>query len=143
METQPYCPVCHALISSKHWYGTMPSGSMNISQVCKIIGIEYKIPSGIQKKYHPNPGQAFHSAYHTAYLPATDEGRDLLKRLKFAFSLGLTFSVGTCSDTGRCNSVVWGVTHNTNPRHSPLDPSYISKSNDELNRLQFTPAMDL
>ena len=128
------CPVFRVPISSKHWLGTIPSGSMSISQVRENILIEYNIPPGIQKKYHPNLGQSFHPDYRTAYVPATVESGDLLKRLKFAFSRGLTFFIGTCLFTGQCTSVIWGVTHDTTP-HSHPDPSYISKSNDELDRL--------
>jgi hypothetical protein len=143
METNPYCPVCHTPISSKHWCGTMPSASMSISQCRENIKILYNIPPGIQKKYHPNPGQSFYPDFRIAYVPATVEGGDLLKRLKFAFSRGLTFGIGTCLFTGRCNSIFWGVvTHSTLP-HSRLDPSFISKSNDELDRLHVPPAMNL
>jgi len=126
----------------------MPSGSMTISDdqsACEgfeghgTIVIEYRIPCGIQKQYHPNPGNQFGSIDLKAYLPDTMEGRALLKRLKFAFSHGLTFRVA-CS-----NAVVCFISHKTsqtcNGIHSSYpDPFYIRNSNHELDMLEIPPA---
>ena len=149
LQQRRCCPACHKPLSSKQWSGAMPSGSMTISHdqsTCEgfegsgSIVIDYEIPCGIQKQYHPNPGVQFGSFTMTAYLPDTQEGRKLLKRLKFAFSCGLTFRVAYS------NTVICFISHKTNQRSSPLafngnpnsypDPTFISNTNDELNRLR-------
>mmetsp|Transcript_16654 Transcript_16654/g.34159 ORF Transcript_16654/g.34159 Transcript_16654/m.34159 type:complete len:104 (+) Transcript_16654:282-593(+) len=101
----------------------------------------------ISKKYHPNPGTPFQSGDRTAYLPNTSEGKDLLKRLKHAFSRGLTVTVGTCIATGLPDSIVWtSIQYKTSQRcglHSYPNPCYISNCNSELNRLHVPHAQCL
>ena len=46
------------------------------------IKLDYDIPAGVQKLYHPNPGQSHGPARRTAYLPDIQEGRELLSRLQ-------------------------------------------------------------
>ena len=150
MENKPYCPVCSVPISREHWRGTMPSGSMTITQVSsnctgffwdETTVIHYVIPSDIQKKYHPKPGLPFHSdGYFTAYIPASPEGKKLVIRLKFAFSRGLTFSVLA----GTNNLVVWNINHKSSQTApSYPDASYISRCNVELDRLHVPTAIQL
>jgi hypothetical protein len=124
--------------------GTMPSGSMTVNvdsipckglQSLRSIVIHYEFSHGVQKKYFPSPGKYPHSADLKAYIPDTTEGCKLLKRLAFAFSHGLLFSVGTCSLNGRPDSVFLEVVeHQYNP--SVYDPLYISRTHRELSRLQ-------
>jgi hypothetical protein len=157
MEESPCCPVCHVPISRKHWRGKMPSGIMTIYPVStscagfeahRSIAINYHIPGGKQKKYHPNPGQPFYPANYTAILANSSGGRDLLKRLKYAFSRGLTFSIGTCFNTGLSDSVIWRLTHATDHKNGTVNgtvfsPLYMIKSNQELNRFNVPSAAEI
>ena len=58
-----------------------------------MIRIKYEIPDDLQKSYHCNPGRFFQGTIRTAYLPDSEEGGQLLKRLVYAFLHGLTFQV--------------------------------------------------
>jgi deltex-like protein len=50
----------------------------------------------------------------TAYLPDTEEGREVLKLLILSFIRRLSFIVGTSLTTGMTDTVVWsGVHHKT------------------------------
>ena len=103
--------------------GTMPSGKMTIcyepSTTCQGFGpgtiqITYSIKSGLQKSYHANPGVYHESTERTAYLPHNSDGQALLKRLKFAFMHGLTFTVGTSQTSNKPNQVTWSsIYHKT------------------------------
>ena len=75
--------------------GKSPSGTMAIStsrmldctgfiNVGSII-IDYNIPSGQQQSYHDHPGQNHGSKFARAYLPNNQDGKGLLKRLKYSF----------------------------------------------------------
>ena len=46
---------------------------------CKTLQINYTIPNGVQGPEHPNPGQRYHGTSRTAYLPDTQEGREVLQ----------------------------------------------------------------
>jgi len=110
----------------------------------RSIAINYHIPGGTQKKYHPNPGQPFYPANYTAILPNSSEGRDLLKRLKYAFSRGLTFSIGTSFNTGLSDSVIWRLTHVTDHKNGTVfPPLYMVKSNQELTRFNVPSAAEI
>lgn len=94
--------------------GTGPSGTMSIStsrmscsgfQSHQSIVITYTMPSGIQLPYHENPGQRYDGTTRIAYLPDNDDGRKLLKRLKFAWMQGLMFTVGTSLTTHQVRAV--------------------------------------
>lgn len=72
------------------------------------IIIEYNFPSGIQGQDHPNPGLRFQGTKLTAYLPDTQEGREVLQLLKRAFDARLVFTVGAS------NAITWnGIQHKT------------------------------
>ena len=78
------------------------------------IIIEYNLPSGIQGQDHPNPGVRFQGTKRTAYLPDTQEGREVLQLLKRAFDARLVFTVGTSNTTGLTNQITWnGIQHKT------------------------------
>lgn len=70
------------------------------------IIIKYNFPSGIQDQDHPNPGVRFKGTKHTAYLPDTQEGREVLQLLKRAFDARLVFTVGRNS-----NQIIWNDIH--------------------------------
>jgi deltex len=136
------CPMCHIRIG--HPQGKSPSGTMNIKVIknkcpgysSNTLEIRYDIPSGIQRCYHENPGRPFSSTKRYAYLPNNTEGRALLRRLKFAWKHGLTFSVGTSLSTGKPDSVVWASIEHKTSLHGGLfgfpDPFYVKKCNKML-----------
>ena len=64
---------------------------------------------------HPNPGKRYTGTRRTAYLPDTNEGRQVLQLLKRAFAARLIFTIGT-SNTFRENVVIWNdIHHKTKP----------------------------
>ncbi len=147
MEKTSCCPDCSIAVNNEHWRGTMPSGTMVISQISshcagfdghQTVMIEYMIPSHLQKLYHPRPGSPFISDLkYFAFIPASIEGMKLVKRLKFAFSRGLTFKVSNS------NCLVWGITHKTSQLGQYPDASYISRCNMELDLLNVPSALEL
>ena len=155
LKVTPKCPTCRKSIGEPQ--GKMPSGSMSISTStvsCSsyppgTIVIRYFISGGIQYSYHDNPGVPFTGASRVAYLPNNDEGQKLLKRLKFAFSHGLTFTVGTSQTSGAPNVVTWASIHHKTSvsggarTHGFPDPSYFTNVNGELDALDVPPAHEL
>jgi hypothetical protein len=84
-----------------------------------------------------------------AYLPNTVDGRKLLKRLKYAFRRGLTFTVGVSMASNQDNCVTWSsIHHKTRLRggasaHGFPDPRYFDNCNHELDSLNVPPAEQL
>ena len=74
-----------------------------------------------------------------AYLPDCAEGQQLLKRLEYAFTRGLTFTVGTSLTSGATNVVVWGSIHHKTSSsggvHGYPDVGYFFNCNAELDAL--------
>jgi deltex len=149
------CPTCSKMAGTPR--GDMPSGEMTISRTarscaghvgCGTIVIDYSIRRGVQTMYHPNPGVVYKGATRRAYLPETAESCALLKRLKFAFQQGLTFSVGTSLTSGQDNSVIWkSIPHKTSlaggaSRHGYPDANYIADCHNELDKLN-VPSADV
>lgn len=141
----PICPVC------KHVFGMVegdqPDGHMSWHSVPSslpgflswgTIIITYDIPSGIQKKQHPNPGKHYSGITREAYLPDNREGREVLKLLKRAFDQKLIFTVGVSRTTGMENQVTWNdIHHKTSTGGGPEsfgypDPGYLSRVREEL-----------
>ena len=154
LQHSPNCPTCRKLVGEPQ--GRMPSGTMQISRLAtpcaghssQTIVIRYHIPNGVQKTYHTNPGQPHDAAHRTAYLPDTNEGRQLLLRLRYAFEHGLTFTVGTSLTTGRPNSVTWASIHHKTSlvggaAHGFPDKSYLANCNRELDALHVPDGKDL
>ena len=148
------CPTCRKPVGKPQ--GAMPSGILLIDWrddlVCNGFGpgaivLTYQIESGRQKKYHQNPGMPHAGTNRVAYLPMNREGEDLLKRLKFAFICGLTFTVGTSLTTGKPNSVTWSSIHHktslTGGVHGYPDAGYFINANEELDALYMPSADDL
>jgi deltex-like protein len=132
----------------------MPTGTMKIRQDPTItcsgsdpgaIIIDYSLGCNVQKVYHPNPGTPHGSASRRAFLPDNTDGRNLLKRLKYAFQHGLTFCVGTSLTTGMPNVITWSsIHHKTRLARGPHgfpDLGYFINSNEELDALG-VPAAD-
>jgi deltex len=86
-----------------------------------------------------DPGHAFEGATRIAYIPNNVDGRKLLKRLEYAFSHGLTFTIGTSLSSGKVNVVTWAsIHHKTSVSHGPHgfpDPGYFYNCNEELDAL--------
>jgi deltex-like protein len=149
LKVSSRCPICRRSI--KNPQGQSPSGSMTISSTglsflrCKgfeddeTIVIEYDIPCGYQKAYHPSPGHSFRGGRRTAYLPNNEDGRNLLERLKLAWMLGMTFTVGESLSSGRSNVVTWASIHHktstSGGSHGFPDPAYFFNCNEELDSL--------
>eukprot|EP00523_Entomoneis_sp_CCMP467_P004476 CAMPEP_0168751450 /NCGR_PEP_ID=MMETSP0724-20121128/17831_1 /TAXON_ID=265536 /ORGANISM="Amphiprora sp., Strain CCMP467" /LENGTH=313 /DNA_ID=CAMNT_0008799577 /DNA_START=76 /DNA_END=1018 /DNA_ORIENTATION=+ len=125
----------------------MPTGFMttfglsSANQDC-WLEIMYSLQGGKQKEYHPNPDANFSGITRTAYLPNSSEGRAVLSRFEFAFSVGLTFVVGAS------NEVTWrSISHKTSKNgggaHGYPDPNYIQNVNEELDAIGVprTPSM--
>jgi len=151
---RPQCPTCRKAVGKPQ--GTMPSGTMTITRSSMSCGgyesvgsiqISYNIPSGRQMAYHPSPGQRHGSAHRVGYLPDNAEGQALLKRLKFAFQHGLTFTIGTSLTSGVANSVTWSsIHHKTSPHggaHGFPDPSYFANCDGECDAANVPAADDL
>ncbi|XP_026096558.1 E3 ubiquitin-protein ligase DTX3L-like isoform X2 [Carassius auratus] len=141
----PICPVCKEVFGKME--GNQPDGAMKVMKNrlslpgypdCGTIEIHYDIPSGIQMKKHPNPGQYFHGARRHAYLPDNREGREVLSLLQRAFDQKLIFTVGTSTTSSLKNAVTWNdIHHKTNTHGGPLnygypDPDYLRRVKDEL-----------
>jgi deltex-like protein len=136
--------------------GTMPSGNMIVEWRSDLtchgylpgsFMIRYIIGTGIQKEYHEEPGTIHGGADRIAYLPDNREGNQLLKRLKYAFSCGLTFTVGTSLTTGMPNSVTWSSIHHKTSLsqgvHGYPDDGYFINANEELDALNVPSAENL
>ena len=96
------------------WYISSKASLPGYNQ-CATIAIKYDFPNGTQNQYHPNPGQRYHGATCTAYLPNCREGQEVLALLKRAFDNRLIFTIKT-STTG-VGSVVWSDIHHKTSMH--------------------------
>lgn len=158
IKMKPNCPICRARLSEPR--GTSPSGTMTITSTLLVCDgfemdsngtyeIKYEMHSNYQKAYHPNPGVLYLGTERITYLPRNDQGEKLLKRLKYAWKRGLTFTVGTSLTTGRADSITWSsIHHKTSPcggvsYHGFPDAGYFINCNDELNSLGVPKAIDL
>jgi deltex-like protein len=120
------CPVCRQPLSDEP-QGKSPSGTMTIEILdipcpgfagsTTTISMVYDIPSGTQSAYHDQPGERYDGTCRVAYLPHTLEGKQLLARLQYAWTHGLTFRVGTSLTTGTKNQVTWASIHHKTSVH--------------------------
>lgn len=140
------CPVCKKVFGKIE--GNQPDGTMNvlINRYPSLPGylgtgtieITYYIPDGTQTSKHPNPGQRYHGARRTAYLPDNKEGNHVLKLLQRAFEQKLIFTVGTSTTSGLTNVVTWNDIHHKTSRcggpegYGYPDPDYMKRVKDEL-----------
>ena len=138
-------------------HGQSPPGVMTtrfIDDLCSgfestskgSFGITYSIPTGTQHSCHENPGKKYKAQVRNAYLPNNDEGKSVLRRLKWAWTRGLIFTIGTSQATGKRGRVVWSsIPHKTSRvgiEHAFPDPTYFRKCNDALDKLK-VPAASL
>ncbi|GFH49950.1 hypothetical protein CTEN210_06426 [Chaetoceros tenuissimus] len=152
IESSPRCPTCQTWV--KEPQGKSPSGRMCLAVIPKkcsgydedTIQIHYQIYAAMQKPYHPYPNVRHSSKNVKAYLPNNDDGKNLLKRLRYAFEHGLTFTVGTSMTTRLDNQCIWASIHHKTSltggtaKHGYPDPSYFFNCNEELNMLGVPPA---
>ena len=155
LKSKPECPICRKSVCGAP-QGKSPSGLMAVSikkSSCaghtnsfETVTITYKMKGGTQLQYHENPGQPHSGKHAVAFLPNIPEGKDLLKRLKYAFMHGLTFTIGTSLTTGRPNQCVWSSIHHKTSmtggvlNHGYPDEMYFKNCNQELDTLRVPPA---
>ena len=151
---KPQCPICRRAVGNPQ--GKSPSGKMSVSlsksirctsfETFSTIIIKYEMKQSSQRSYHENPGQKQSGKRAKAYLPNNTDGQKLLKRLKFAFLHGLTFTVGTSMTTGAANQCTWSsIHHKTSPTggnasHGYPDTSYFINCNEELDNVDVPQA---
>jgi hypothetical protein len=150
------CPDCRVLITGK-LQGTSPSGSMSILANPSVdvsgfpgegsISLCYNMKGGVQKAFHQNPGVSYVGTTRTAYLPGNSQGRELLKRLKYAFQHGLMFSISASLTTMQTNMIVWSGIHVKTTLHGGAhgwpDPNYFQNANSELDGRGVPPAWQI
>ncbi|NXV09887.1 DTX3L ligase, partial [Cettia cetti] len=127
MTYKQACPVCNTVCGVLT--GNQPDGKMSTKTIsfslpgypdCDTIQIDYVMDGGIQNSSHPNPGQHYGPVHRTAYLPDNEEGREILKLLKRAFTQKLIFTVGQSHTTGQQNVITWNdIHHKTAIRGGP------------------------
>jgi len=113
------CAVCSRVYGEYH--GDMPTGTMSWEFHAKgqmpCAGFEsqgtwsilYQFPNGKRN------GVAYRGTTRQAFIPDTEEGREVMILLMKAFKRKLTFTVGTSVTTGQQNVVVWtSIHHKTN-----------------------------
>ncbi|NXB77056.1 DTX3L ligase, partial [Donacobius atricapilla] len=118
MTYKQACPVCNTICGVLT--GNQPEGTMSTKTIrlslpgyphCHTIQIDYDMNGGIQTSSHPNPGQRYGPVHRTAYLPDNEEGREILKLLRRAFSQKLIFTVGQSRTTGQRDVITWNDIH--------------------------------
>ena len=120
--------------------GDQPLGTMSwrcTSTKCsgykeKTWEIQYRFDSGVRN------GNSYNGDARNAYIPDTEEGREVLALLVKSFKRKLTFTVGYSVVRGRDNCIVWnGVHHKTNTHggsshYGYPDLTYFSRVKNEL-----------
>lgn len=124
-KVKSVCPICqrvYAIIDgTQPANGTMKSKVLNMSlpgyESSKTIEIVYSIPNGVQTAEHPHPGRPYRGCVRSAYLPDTNEGRQVLGLLKRAFQHRLIFTIGQSRTTGQEDCVTWNDIHHKTSTH--------------------------
>ncbi|XP_070574135.1 E3 ubiquitin-protein ligase DTX3L-like [Ptychodera flava] len=140
------CPFCTTIVLVRK--GNQPDGEMSHTvnhsyhlpgyEGAGTITITYSFPNGTQQSNHPHPGMPYYGTYRTAYLPANEEGKQVLQLLRRAFDMRHVFTVDKSVTTGIDNCVVWnGIHHKTNTHGGTAgfgypDPTYLSRVRHEL-----------
>jgi deltex-like protein len=156
LMTLSTCPICRAQLLES--FGNCPKGTLSVvlkphlhcdgHQFYGTYQLTYHIPDGVQGSCHDSPGHGFRGTIRKAFVPnVTSAGRDLVKRLQYAFARGLTFTVGTSLTSGKSNVVVWtSIHHKTATAGQPYgfpDPGYFFKCNEELDAAGVPQATNL
>ena len=102
IKSHQNCPTCRAsLVYHVGFQPTDPNAFFRHDVVdrrlpgydCKSIRLKCFIPSGLQHKEHPAPGQPYRGLRGHYYLPDTAEGHDLVRLLKLAWKRRLLFRI--------------------------------------------------
>eukprot|EP00543_Licmophora_paradoxa_P018745 CAMPEP_0202461606 /NCGR_PEP_ID=MMETSP1360-20130828/50092_1 /ASSEMBLY_ACC=CAM_ASM_000848 /TAXON_ID=515479 /ORGANISM="Licmophora paradoxa, Strain CCMP2313" /LENGTH=537 /DNA_ID=CAMNT_0049083719 /DNA_START=66 /DNA_END=1679 /DNA_ORIENTATION=- len=154
LSTSDNCPTCLVRVKEPRGFG--PSGSMEITHQhidcpgyssCGTIHINYTLHGGVQKDYHPNPGRDYSATIREAFLPNVPQGKDLARRLAYAFQRGLCFNIGPSLSTGVQSAITWStIPHKSQLSGGPFgwgsqleNTTYFLQCNQELD-LVFVPA---
>ena len=145
------CNVSHnnEHVSVKNIPGPCPDGYMHVAtkqgiscggyNECGTIVIMYQLLSGVQGPQHPNPGVRYPGVSITAYLPDNVEGRNVLKLLKIAWKMKLTFTVGMYLTSGLSDVVTWNdIPHKTSRfggSNAYPDETYLERVTADLHAL--------
>ncbi|XP_015489790.1 E3 ubiquitin-protein ligase DTX3L [Parus major] len=145
MTYKQVCPVCNTVCGVL--IGNQPEGTMSTKTIsfslpgypnCDTIQIDYAMKGGIQTSSHPNPGQRYGPVHRTAYLPNSEEGREILQLLRRAFNQKLIFTVGQSHTTGEQSVIIWNdIHHKTAMKGGPTqfgypDSTYLQRVRSEL-----------
>jgi deltex-like protein len=130
------CPICNKVYGIL--IGDQPNGTMKcyVDKNLKCDG--YERSTTIVIKYYFPHGTNYSGTSRVAYLPNTQEGREVLALFKIAWDRRLLFTVGTSVTTGKTNTTVWnGIHHKTNKTGGPQsfgypDKTYFSRVKEEL-----------
>jgi len=150
LKITPKCPICRKYTTAPQ--GKSPSGTLDVSvstDLCssyestttQTIVLKYSMQSGIQKTYHENSGKSFSGTERVAYIPNIPDGRKLLNRLIYAFTKGLTFTIGTSLTSGKQNAITWSSIHHKTRLSGGVsnygwpDAGYFINCNEELDAL--------
>jgi len=107
------CPICFKIYGMQ--IGDQPEGTMIAYIDEKLKCSSYEKYDTITIFYHFPSGEEYTGTKRKAYLPANDDGYEILGLLKVCFDRKLTFKVGTSVTTGKSNTVVWsGIHHKSN-----------------------------
>lgn len=153
-KVKPACPVCNAFYGT--YYGTQPlDGVMKVTRRWQslpgyegygCIVIEYSFPPGIQGPEHPNTGKRYSGTSRQAFLPACEEGEQVLRMLRVAFKRRLVFTIGASATTGLSSAITWNdIHHKTSIGGGPAlfgypDPGYLTRVQEELRQKGITAA---
>ncbi|XP_070575133.1 uncharacterized protein [Ptychodera flava] len=145
-KTDPKCPYCAKAVAKVK--GNQPRGKMDhwTDKFHDLPGykgdgtiiVNYDFPDGKQKDNHPNPGQPYTGCRRKAYLPANEEGQEVLELLKRAFKEKVLFTIGRSMTRGKENMVVWNDIHQKTSKtggtanYGYPDPTYLSRVKEEL-----------
>ena len=141
------CPVCRQIVIKK--LGPSPDGYMFVAKDpnkrcqgyddCGVIIIRYQINGGIQGRKHPNPGTGYQGEYREAYLPDNEEGGKVLKLLRRAWEMKMTFTVGRSLTRGMSDVVTWNDIHHktslSGGAYGYPDPSYLQRVTEDMKAL--------
>lgn len=137
------CPVCGM------FYGTMigncPDGLMRIRRIRGNVPghscdhaweVNFNFPGGMQGPKHPSPGSRLYSDARVAYLPDTDEGREVLELFKRGWKQRILYTVGY-SQTRQVDGVIIynGIhmkTQIAGGMHGYPDKGYLTRVKEEF-----------
>lgn len=130
------CPNCNVIYGIM--VGDQPNGTMQVTIDKKYKCDGYKKNNTIIIKYNFPNGKNYEGTSRTAYLPDTNEGREILALLRIAFERRLLFTIGTSVTTGKINQTIWnGIHHKTNLKGGSQyfgypDTTYFNRVKQEL-----------